>query len=122
MIKQFAEWAGLDNAAPALVGFATRWTAHLGYINGEQVCIAIMSGSEIHFAAAPEWRRRLMLRGRTREFLAPLFERHGFLTTRAEPDAGHRKFLERLGFQFTWHDGRFDHFMLCELPFSGKES
>ena len=33
-----------------------------------------------------------MLRG-----MAPLMERHGYLTTRADPEDGHRDFLERLG-------------------------
>ena len=120
MIEKFAAWAGI---APEDV--QTRlydWTPHPGRIDGELVCIAIMSGAEIHFAVAPEWRRRLILRGRTREFLAPLMERHGYLTTRADPKDGHRAFLERLGFSFTWNDGRLDHYFLHELPFSGKEN
>ena len=62
MIEQFAQWAGLDLADATLAGHLTRWTLHPGFINGEQACIAIMSGSEIHFAVAPEWRRRLILR------------------------------------------------------------
>ena len=116
MIQQFAEWSSVDRAAAEQL---TRdgWTLHPGMIDGELACIAIASGPEVLFVAAPKWRRRLMLRERTRAFLAPLLERHGYLTTRADPEDGHRKFLERLGFEFTWNDGRLDHFMLCELPF-----
>ncbi len=100
---------------------ADGWTLHPWYHGDDMACIAIMHGSEIHFVAAPKWRRRLILRQRTREFLAPLFDRYGFLTTRADPEDGHRAFLERLGFHFTRNDGTTDHFMMHELPF-GKEN
>ena len=120
MLEQFAEWAGIDPTPEVTASLRDAWTLHPYAVDGEIRAIAAMSGSEIHFAVAPEWRRRLILRGRTREFLAPLMERHGFLTTRAEP--AQRKFLERIGFSFTWNDGRWDHYMLCELPFSGKEN
>ena len=121
MIEQFAEWSNLDRAAAEELT-AAGWTLHPGMMGDEMACIAIMHGPEIHFVAAPKWRRRLMLRERTREFLAPLMERHGYLTTRADPKDGHRAFLERLGFSFTWNDGRLDHYFLHELPFSGKEN
>mgnify|MGYP002139679290 FL=1 len=119
MIEQFAEWSSLDRAAAEELT-AAGWTLHPWMAGDEMACIAIMHGPEIHFVAAPKWRRRLILRERTRAFLAPLMERRGYLTTRAAPDDGHRPFLERLGFRFTWNDGLHDHFMLHELPF-GKE-
>jgi hypothetical protein len=121
MVEQFAEWSNLDRAAAEELT-AAGWTLHPGMMGDEMACIAIMHGPEIHFVAAPKWRRRLMLRERTRAFLAPLMERHGYLTTRSDPSDGHRNFLERLGFEFTWNDGQLDHFMMCELPFRGKEN
>lgn len=121
MIEQFAQWAGADLAAAEQLTRAG-WTLHPWMAGDEVACIAIMHGSEIHFVAAPKWRRRLILRERTRAFLAPLFGRFGYLTTRASPEDGHREFLERLGFEFTWNDGRLDHFMMHALPFGAKEN
>ena len=116
MSEQFAEWSSVDRAVAEQLT-AAGWTLHPGMIGSEMACIAITSGPDVHFVAAPKWRRRLMLRERTRAFLAPLLERHGYLTTRADPEDGRRDFLERLGFEFTWNDGRLDHFFLHELPF-----
>lgn len=119
MIEQFADWSSIDRAAAEQLTLGS-WALHPGMIGDEMVCIAITSGPEVHFVVAPKWRRRLMLRGRTREFLAPLFESHGYLTTRADPEDGHRDFLERMGFSFTLNDGLHDHFFMHELPF-GRE-
>lgn len=121
MIEQFAQWSGAERAAAEDL-LQQGWTLHPWMDGDEVACLAIMHGTEIHFVAAPKWRRRLILRERTRAFLAPLMERHGFLTTRSLPEDGHRDFLERLGFVFTWNDGAADHFMMCELPFGGKEN
>ena len=93
------------------------WEFHSYEQDGEVQAIAAIQGTEIHFAIAPNWRHRVIARRRTRSFLAPLFERLGFLTTRSEPSAQHHEFLSRIGFNKTWHDGRFDHYMLTELPF-----
>ena len=89
-------------------------------VNGIEVAAACMSGSEIHFAIAPEWRHRVIARLRAREFLAPLFDVHGFLTTRTEPNKPHHRFLERMGFMRTWNDGIHDHYMMTELPFGER--
>ena len=121
MISEFAEWSGAEMAvAEDLI--RDGWTLHPWMAGDEMACIAIMHGSEIHFVAAPKWRKRLILRDRTRQFLAPLIERVGYLTTRADPADGHRNFLERMGFSFTWNDGLLDHFLMHELPFGGKEN
>lgn len=84
--------------------------------------VAMLKGYEIHFAVSPDHRHRVIQRHRTREFLQPMFDRLGFLTSRNDPAnrTAHR-FLTRLGFAHTWNDGRFDHYMLSALPF-GKET
>lgn len=117
---QFSCWAGVDRVAADKL-LQEGWTIHPWMAGDEMACIAIMHGPEIHFVAAPKWRGRLILRKRTQEFLAPLMDRHGYLTTRADPADGHRDFLERLGFVFTWSDGLLDHFMMHKLPFIGKD-
>lgn len=79
---------------------------------------AIVKGTEIHFAIREEHRGRLIRRGNTRRFLAPLLERRGFLTTRLTiEDNERRRFIERIGFKPTWADGRFQYFLLDRLPF-----
>jgi len=118
MLREFIEWAGLEPTPEVTASLREAWTLHPLRVGDEVRAIACMSGAEIHFAIAPQWRHRLIQRKRTRDFLAPLFEVHGFLTTRTEPDKMHHDFLTRLGFDRTYNDGRFDHYMMCELPFS----
>lgn len=120
MIASFTAWAGIAPTEGAAESLRAEWSFHAYTNEGEVRAIAAMAGSEIHFAVAPQWRGRVIARQRARDFLAPLFAKHGFLTTRSEPDEKNRDFLERIGFLFTWNDGRFDHYMMHELPFSGK--
>lgn len=119
MIELYARWAGLpEGAADVLRG----WEVVPLHCDGELAAIAVLDGTEIHFAAAPEHRHKVIQRTRAREFLAPLLARRGYLTTRAMlSDASARRFLMRMGFEHTWADGRFDYYMLSELPF-GKET
>ena len=117
MIEKFIEWSGLEPTPEVIGGLARDWTMHPHIVGGEVRAIAAVSGSEIHFAISPAWRHRVIARHRAREFLAPLFNKYGFLTTRAEPSDNHIAFLSRLGFQRTYFDGKVDHFMLCALPF-----
>lgn len=86
-------------------------------IDGVERGGAILAGTEIHFALAPEWRGRSFTTARVREFLTPLVDRLGFLTTRAPTDAGRHRFLSRLGFERTWSASGVDHYMLCNAPF-----
>lgn len=103
--------------AQELVG----WEVVPAYFDGQHVGTAILRGTEIHFALRAEFRRRVIRRSNTQEFLAPLLERLGFLTTRLQPDqVVERKFIERVGFKPTWTDGRFQYFLLGRLPFERK--
>lgn len=120
-VETFAQWAEIDASPAVLESLRDGWTIHPLTINGIEVAAACVSGSEIHFAVSPEWRGRLITRQRTREFLAPLFEAHGFLTTRSVSGSGQRRFLERLGFALTWNDGINDHYMMTELPFGERD-
>jgi hypothetical protein len=97
------------------------WDAVPGYIDGVHVCTALLKGTEIHFAIVADHRLRTVLRTRARDFLEPLFERYGFLTTRVAK--GHdfaQRFVQRMGFEPTWSDERFEYYLLAELPFSRK--
>lgn len=100
-----ADTSGLDD-----------WEVVPGFIDGEHAATALIKGSEIHFGLVPAFRNRVT-RGRTREFLKPLLERNGFLTTRvllASPDK--QQFVERVGFKRTWEDDTFQFYLLGALP------
>lgn len=112
--EQFAEWSGVPGSAGLLLG----WETACLEIDGETAGVAILSGTEIHFALAPEWRKRAITRRRVRDFLSPLLARRGFLTTRAHnPTDEMRRFLYRMGFVTTWAEPDVEHFMLCAVPY-----
>lgn len=113
----FLQWRGLPpEAREHLDGW--RVVAHEEH--GEVAAIAVLLGSEIHFAVAPAWRHRFIQRARLRGFLAPLMAPLGFLTTRTLGGEC-RRFLERLGFVRTWDEGDITYWMLTALPFGPKE-
>lgn len=121
MHATFLEWSG--HPAPGLAGwtaFEDGWTIVPHRVGETTVGLAAMRGTEMHYALSPLHRRRALTRKTIREFLAPLFEHRGYLTTSAYSGAC-TAFIERLGFQHTWKDGRVDHYMLTALPFGRKD-
>lgn len=98
------------------------WDVTPGYVDGQLVAAIVHAGTEVHFAISKQHRGKTINRRRTREFLRPLFEQKGFLTTRLPHDnAGQRRFIERIGFKHTWSDGKYHYFILAELPFERKQ-
>ena len=98
------------------------WEAVEHLVDGQLAASAIVKGTEIHFAIAPAYRRRLIRKENTRAFLAPLMELRGFLTTRLKLEhAAERRFVERIGFVPTWSDGQFQYYLLDRLPFERKK-
>lgn len=97
------------------------WEAIPGYVDGVQVASILKHGTEVHFAIDKKFRGKTINRRRTREFIKPLFDEQGFLTTKLLHDRkGQQRFIERIGFKKTWSDDRFNYFMLTELPFERK--
>ncbi len=93
------------------------WEVVPGYLDGEHAATAVVKGTEIHFAIVPQFRRKAVLRRRTQEFLRPLFERRGFLTTRVPRGSDkNKRFVERVGFKPTWQDETFQYYLLGNLP------
>ena len=88
---------------------------------GRHVCTMVAKGTEVHFALVPDWRPKGSMRGSIRSFLKPMFERHGFLTTRiAHGHTDQKMFVTRLGFKPTWKDGNVEYYLLGSLPFERK--
>ncbi len=98
------------------------WELIPGYIDQKHVCTAILKGNEIHFGIKKEFRKKLIQRKRTREYLQPLLERKTFLTTRIVlKDLYKQRFVERLGFRKTWADDIFNYYMMTKLPFEREQ-
>lgn len=94
------------------------WEVVPGFIDGEHAATAIVKGTEVHFGVMSEFRGRAISRRRTQEFLGPLLDRHGYLTTRVQLKShDNQKFVERIGFKPTWSDGQFQYYLLGRLPF-----
>lgn len=88
---------------------------------GEHVATGIHKGAELHVIVDQAWRGRALSRRRVREFLQPLFERHGYVSTRvAHERVEQQAFVERIGFKKTWEDAMFRYYMLTALPFERK--
>lgn len=121
LAETFVSWSGLP--AEALERMAD-WTFVQYPSDGEPAAIAALKGTEIHFVCAQEQRHRLLFRERIREFLAPLFEERGFLTTRIVRDEdalNNARFVTRLGFELTQSDADHDYYMLAALPYGRGE-
>jgi len=116
MRDKFIAWCGL----PASLADEMAAWQFVGYhMDGKAVAIAALNGTEIHFAIDPKMRLRTLLRDRIVEFLGPIFESKGFLTTRVmktSKDAA--RFIKRLGFEKTTSSESFDHYMLSRVPFA----
>lgn len=117
MRETFIQWNDLDGwVSPSMLA---GHEFHDYIVDGDPVATAMIKGTEIHFAVDPKWRGRLIQRQRAREFLSPLLERNGFLTTTTDGIKS-AKFLAALGFVETWCEGPYVHHMLCTLPFSNN--
>jgi len=78
-------------------------------------CIAALKGTEIHVHFT---RKGVITRRVVQNFLGPLLDELGYLTTRCNTgDAVTKRFLTKLGFEPTWSDGQYEFFMLARLPF-----
>ena len=111
--ERFVAWSNLPPTEMA------GWQMVPWEVNGRTIGMAATSGTEIHFAVDPRWRTKAMTRDRVRQFLAPLIERRGYLTTRAiNPTQEQRAFLAKIGFDMTHEQDQIEHFMLSALPFS----
>jgi hypothetical protein len=85
------------------------------------VWTVVAKGTEVHIALAPGWRPKGSMRGAVRSFFRPVFEKHGFLTTRVRHGRlKQKKFVERVGFRPTWKDGDVEYYLLSNLPFERR--
>ena len=119
LIKHLASQPGMSEAY--LKSLFRDWEAHDYVVGDEVVGTAMTKGTEIHFALDENKRLKAMRRAPMREAIKPILDRFGFLTTRIL--IGHvdqARFVTRVGFEKTWSDGRFDYYLLANLPYERK--
>lgn len=104
-----------------ILAYLAGWEAVPAMYEDQHVATAILRGTEIHFAFVDGWRPQSCQRRRIKGFLAPLFDRRGFLTTRIMHSNPEQKtFVQRMGFKPTWQDGHFQYYLMGQLPFERK--
>jgi len=93
------------------------WSAEVAQRDGVDVAVVVSKGTEIHFVSLGG---PAMTRKNTLQFLTPIFEKFGFVTTRVPVAETDHKLREVLGFRKTWQDAQFSYWMLTELPFQRR--
>lgn len=82
---------------------------------GELLGVGLINGTEFHCLTLPGFK---VDRPKLREYLRPLIEREGMLTTRlAHADTANRRFNRLFGFKHSWSDDQFHYYVMDELPF-----
>lgn len=116
LIDQYLATLDIDlNGAKAnLAG----WDVSIAQRNGKDVAIVIVKNCEIHFVSLDE--RKAMSRKNTLEFITPIFEKYGYVTTRVPSHTTDHRLREHLGFTETWRDDNYIYFVLTELPFTKR--
>jgi hypothetical protein len=89
-------------------------------VDGAHYGDVMLSGSEIHIALFPEYRRRVRSRRVIHDTLRPLLAARKFLTTRSHVGDETEPFIKRLGFVQTNEDEQFRYWWLDSLPFERK--
>lgn len=91
------------------------WTITEAQRNGRAAGFVLTNGSEIHIA--PMDRGESLSRRNIHQFIAPLLQEFGYVTTRVPLlETDHSLFL-RVGFKQTWADLNFTYWALTELPY-----
>lgn len=91
------------------------WTLSQAFRAGRHVANVFSKGSEIHLEILDA--RRAMTRKNTLEFLKPIFDEYGYVTTRVPLDETEHRLRDVLGFKYMWSDNEYSYWCLTELPF-----
>ena len=107
-----------DRLPSDLADIVSRWSLTPYHFAGLLGGVGLSKGSEFHFLPTKDFK---LDRKAMRSQLTPLFERHGFLTTRvAHEDKANQRFNRLFGFEPTWADANFQYFMMTKLPFGER--
>lgn len=91
------------------------WTISTAQRAGVDVGFVITRGPEIHMLSIVG--PRGMSRRNILEFMRPVFEEHGYVSTRVPLAETDHRLRESLGFTQTWQDQHFTYWSLTVLPY-----
>lgn len=91
------------------------WTVAQAFRAGEPVGYVITKGPEIHMLAMSD--KKAMSRRNILEFLQPLLDTHGYVTTRVPLSETDHRLRIKLGFQRTWQDANYSYWALTSIPY-----
>ena len=112
---------GTNLPAQEIVEYLKDWDAVAVKDGDEHVATVISKGCEVHIALVAGYRPKSCKRGVIKSFLQPVFDAHGYITTRVKHSRlNEKKFVERVGFKPTWKDTEFQYYFLGSMPFERK--
>jgi hypothetical protein len=91
------------------------WTITTAQRAGEDVGFVITKGPEIHILPTAE--KKAMSRRNILEFVKPLLEQYGYVTTRVPIAETNHRLRVALGFEYTWSDAMFSYWALTKIPY-----
>ena len=112
-LSRYLASVGLPGSEPLLR--KDGWDVQIAQRDGKDVAIVIVKGTEIHFCSLDE--KRAMTRKNTLQFLRPIYDEWGFVTTRTPITETNDRLRSILGFKFQWHDQTYKYWTLFALPF-----
>ena len=113
---------GMSLAKQDILKYLEDWELIPVEMDGQHAAIVIAKGTEIHIAFVEGYRPKACQRRTYKGFLKPLFDRHGYITTRVPHHRlKQKKFVQRVGFKPTWKDENFEYYMLASMPFERKQ-
>lgn len=103
--------ASLGASPDALDG----WQVHAAQRAGVDVGFVIIRGPEFHIlSTAPG---RAMTRKNILAFVKPVFEEHGYITTRVPLAETDHRLRQALGFTRSWDDEQYSYWAMTALPY-----
>jgi hypothetical protein len=114
---------GSNLAKQDIVNYLKDWDVIPVEADGQHAATVIAKGTELHIAVADGYKPKSSQRRAIHGFLKPLFDHHGFLTTRIPHHRlAQKRFVQRVGFKPTWKDENFEYYMLTSMPFERKRN
>lgn len=115
-LARYLASVGLPGSEPLLR--KDGWDVQIAQRDGKDVAIVIVKGTEIHFCSLDE--KRAMTRKNTLQFLRPIYDEWGFVTTRTPITETEDRLRLVLGFRRQWQCDRFIYWTLFQLPWIKK--
>ena len=91
------------------------WKIQPAFRDDEHVGFVVTNGPEIHILPTVE--KKAISRRNIAEFIKPLLDEFGFVTTRVPLSETNHRLRVCLGFQRTWSDANYSYWALTKIPY-----